>query len=201
LVRQAQGADEDIFADELAVARRGFPQGSAASPFAVETLLAPLFAQLPDCGASIGYADNFLAMAKGESDVVTISTAFWSALKAHPAGHLRPNEPRVFSPGQSIEFLGHELKRRDDHVEIKPTDRNQAEFAKRLDAGLRSIRKLNSEPVLAARSARELRQYVLSWTAAFKLCAGIESIRAKAFTFISLALSAGTKSTSTHFSS
>lgn len=78
--------DEDIWPDEFADARRGFPQGSATSPLAVEMLLAPLFSKLPACGEMLGYVDNFLAMAKDANDVVSMTVAFWSALKTHSAG-------------------------------------------------------------------------------------------------------------------
>ena len=56
----------------------------------------PCFSKLPACGEPVGYADNFLAMAKDANDVVSMTVAFWSALKAHPAGQLRPKEPRIF---------------------------------------------------------------------------------------------------------
>ena len=65
-------SDEDIWPNEFADARRGFPQGSATSPLAVEILLAPLFDKLPPGSAAIGYVDNFLAMSKDDNDVASI---------------------------------------------------------------------------------------------------------------------------------
>ena len=48
--------------------------------------------------------ENIVAMAKEKGDVVATTTAFWSALKAHPAGQLGPNEPKIFEPGNPIGF-------------------------------------------------------------------------------------------------
>lgn len=53
--------DEDVFPELFADARQGIPQGSAASPFAIEMLLSSVFDQLPACGEAVGYADNTLA--------------------------------------------------------------------------------------------------------------------------------------------
>ncbi len=176
-----------MFAEDLADARRGFPQGSAASSLAVEMLLAPLFGQLPKSGASIGYADNFLAVARNKADVVSMTEAFWSALKAHPAGQLGPKKPKVFEPGQPIEFLGHRLRSYHEVVRIDPTPQNRAGFRARLASGLSGIRAASSHPILAAQRMRKLRDYVFSWTAASRLCTDMESCRAHAVGLIALA--------------
>jgi hypothetical protein len=172
--------DEYMLGQELADARRGFPQGSAASSLAVESLLAPLFAQLPAAGALIGYADNFLAMAEKECEAVTMTTALWGALKAHPVGPLWPKQPKIFEPGKPIEFLGHSLQFHKGAVRIDPTPENCAEFEARLNKGLFRIRKATPEPACAKRLARRLKGYVMSWTAAFKLCTGMSSCRSHA---------------------
>lgn len=49
-----------------------------------------------------------------------------------------------------------------------------------LQAGLRKIGNFNSNSDRAQRYVRDLRRYVCSWCAAFKLCHGIDSYRAKA---------------------
>ena len=172
--------DEVIFAELFADARRGFPQGSAASPFAVEMLLAPLFYQLPLGGGSIGYADNFLAMAREERDVVSMTTAFWSALRAHPAGQFGPKEPKSYQPGQAIEFLGHSFRRTGGSVRIDPTNENLVNFKCQMNRALRQIHRLSEDPYRATSRARELRRYVRSWTAAFGLCTDVEGYGAEA---------------------
>jgi hypothetical protein len=180
--------DKDIWPDEFADARRGFPQGSATSPLAVEMLLAPLFSELPACGEMNGYVDNFLAMAKDANDVVSMTVAFWSALQAHPAGQLRPKEPRIFPPGSSIEFLGHRLQLVDGVVRIDPTQENLEEFENELMVGLAKIGKLSSSPSRAKQHIRELRRYVCSWTGSFKMCDDISIRRAKALNEIEKAM-------------
>jgi hypothetical protein len=138
--------DKDIWPNEFADARWGFPQGSATSPLAVEILLAPLFDKLPTCGKALGYADNTLIMAKEVNDVVPMTEAFWSALKEHPAGQLRPKEPRFFEPGAPIKFLGYRLELVDGVVRIGPTQENLEKFENELKVGLAQIRKLGSSP-------------------------------------------------------
>ena len=160
--------DEDVFPELFADARRGIPQGSAASPFAVEMLLSSVFDQLPACGEAVGYADNTLAMAKSEADVVSMNKALWSALKAHPAGHLRPKQTGVYSPGQPIDFLGHRLTLQGNKVRIEPTPENLAKYRVAVKRGLRRIAHETSFTARTKR-ARELRGFIRSWCAAFKM--------------------------------
>ena len=180
--------DKDIWPDEFADARRGFPQGSATSPLAVEILLAPLFSKLPTGGEMFGYVDNFLAMAKDANDVVSMTVAFWSALKAHPAGQLRPKEPRIFEPGSPIEFLGHRLHLVDGIVRIDPKQEHLEEFENEVKVGVAKIAKLSSSPDHAKRKIKELRRYVVSWTASFKMCDGIALRRSRALSEIDNAM-------------
>jgi hypothetical protein len=182
--------DELTFAELFADARRGFPQGSATSHLAVEMLLAPLFEPPPWGGTAIGYADNFLAMAKEENDVRLMTSAFWSALEAHPAGQLRPKQPRIFKPGTPIEFLGHILKLINGAVRIDPSRRNTEKFEATLRDGLRKIEACNSYSDHARRSARELRRFVCSWCVSFGSCSGIEVRRMRALQRIDMAIPA-----------
>jgi hypothetical protein len=175
--------DEDsgaTFTQLSADARRGFPQGSATSALAVEMLLAPLFEKPPPGGASIGYVDNYLAMAKDQSGAQSMATAFWSALKAHPVGQLRPSRVRYFRPGGSIEFLGHRLQLCDGVVRIEPTKKNKEEFENILRNGLDKIGNFRSNTDRVQRHIKELRRDVYSWTASFKLCDGMDDYRDKA---------------------
>src|SRR6266704_3207282 len=72
----------------LADARRGIPQGSAASPILAEMLLAPVLHQVPTGGEVVAYADNILVLTKSESDAVAMTESLEIALKKHPAGQL-----------------------------------------------------------------------------------------------------------------
>ncbi len=171
------GADEHYYATEFATARRGLPQGSAASPLVAEMLLAPLLADLPTCGAWIGYADNFLAMGKSEEDVVSMTSAFWGAVKAHPAGPLRLKPPFCTSRGVPFDFLGHRLRPLDGQVQILPSPENLAKFKAKFAFGLRSIHMCKGNHQYPA---QRLKLYVRSWTSTFRACAGIEKMRMQA---------------------
>jgi hypothetical protein len=186
--------DELIWPDLFADARRGLPQGSATSTLAAEISLAPLFNSLPAGGVMLGYADNFLAMAKDESDVMSTTLAFWSAAKAHPAGHFQPKKPLIYGPDSPIEWLGHELRLINGHVRIKPTRKNTEKFEKRLGDGLHKIKSLDATSSLKQRHVRELRRYVSAWCASFKLCEGMEQYRSKALDRVNKAVPISWKS-------
>ena len=162
--------------DELAKAQRGIPQGSAASPLVAEVLLAPMIYLIPEIGGIVAYADNILLLAKSKEDVVSMSNALWSALKAHPAG---PFQPKVkhFQATEPIDFLGHRFTRANGVVRIDPTPQNTAKFTKRMEAKLQRLKSAKLTPIARARRIRRLRREILSWTNAFKLCNNIETVR------------------------
>ncbi len=153
----------------LAEARQGIPQGSAASPLLAEMLLASALRQLPTGGEVFAYLDNFLVMAKSEQNAVSMTIALGSALKAHPAGPLRPKIKGRFRPGEPIEFLGHRLTAHHGTVTIEPSPLNQQKFEVTMKVGLARIKGNPFSPAVRARKIRELRKYVCSWASAFKL--------------------------------
>ncbi len=153
----------------LAEARRGIPQGSAASPLLAEMLLAPALKQLPTGGKVFAYLDNFLIMAKSEDDAVSMAKALGCALKAHPAGPLRPKIKGRFHPGEPIEFLGHRLTVQHGMVIIEPSPLNQQKFEVTMKLELARIKENSLSPAARARKVRELKTYVRSWASAFKL--------------------------------
>ena len=61
-----------MFAEEHAGAQAGFPQGSAASPLAMEMLLSSTALSVPATGASV-VCHNFLALGKTEQEAVATS--------------------------------------------------------------------------------------------------------------------------------
>ena len=161
----------------LAEARRGIPQGSAASPVLAEMLLALQLEQLPNLGQVFGYADNFLIMAKSEDDVASMAKALGCALKAHPAGPLRPKIRGLFRAGEPIKFLGHRLTLHEGMVLIEPSPLNRQEFEAKMNKELFCLNGKSLSPAARARKIRELRRYVCSWTAAFKLWPQAEMCR------------------------
>lgn len=93
-----------------------------------------------------------VAMGKSESDAVSMTLALWSALKAHPAGHLRPNEPRIFEPGKPIDFLGHRLTLQGKKVRIEPTPENLKKYSFAVERGVARIVDATSSTARANRA-------------------------------------------------
>jgi Reverse transcriptase (RNA-dependent DNA polymerase) len=160
----------------LAEARRGIPQGSAASPLLAEMLLAPLLFQVPAGGkvVVVAYADNILVMAKTASDADAMTNSLGLALKKHPAGPLWP-KIKSFPAGGPIEFLGHRLTAHGDKVRAQPTTENQEKFERRMKEGLARLRKPTLAPATRRRLARDLESYLSSYVSNFKLCDGVKA--------------------------
>jgi hypothetical protein len=173
-------ADEDgqesiLLVDTLAEARLGVPQGSALSSLIAEVLLAIPLKTLPIFGRVAGYADNILVMSNSETDGVAMSQALCSALKAHPAGPLRPKVRDFF--GRPIDFLGHRLTVIGGQVKIEPIPDNETQFQHGLASAFSCLNRTDISKERRTRKARELATYVRSWTAAFKLCVGMSERR------------------------
>ena len=172
----AKGDEGDPFmlARFSADARRGIPQGSAASSFIAEMLLAgPLKSLSDNVGVVPTYADNMLIMARCEKDAVTMKETLWGALKAHPVGHLQPKEQSKSGPGEPIDFLGHRLQLKGHDVKITPTPENDNDFYQHVTRGLKYVKKTSHSANARQRRARELRDYVGSWTDNFRRCDGM----------------------------
>src|SRR6266487_3701516 len=160
----------------LADARRGIPQGSAASPILAEMLLAPLLFQVPTGGEVVAYADNILVMTKTESVAVAMTESLGIALKKHPAGQLWP-KINCFPPGGPIELLGHRLTAHDDDLRIQPTARNRDRFEDKMNRGLARLKNSTLSPAARHRIVRELKSDLSSHAANFRLCDGMENYR------------------------
>jgi hypothetical protein len=171
------GEEPIMIVDVLAAARLGFAQGSASSSIVLEVLLSNVLKALPKTGKVAGYSDNNLTMAKSEKDGVMMSLALRSALKAHPAGPLRPTTRYFF--GNTIDYLGHRLTKFAGHVQIDPTPDNEAEFNDVLSSRLLRLKRPGLTKNQKARQALVLQRYVRSWCAAFKLCTGMTARRDK----------------------
>jgi hypothetical protein len=161
----------------LAEARQGIPQGSAASPLVAEMLLALPLKQLPNMGRVFGYLDNFLVTATSEDDAVSMATALGCALQAHPAGPLRPKIRGIFRSGEPIDFLGYRLTAQHGAAIIEPSPAKLQEFEAELKAGLARINSGSLPPAARTRKIQQLRTYIRSWTAAFRLWPGAEKHR------------------------
>jgi reverse transcriptase-like protein len=159
----------------LAEARRGIPQGSAASPLLAEMLLAPLLFQVPAGGkvVVVAYADNIIVMAKTASDADAMTNSLGLALKKHPAGPLWP-KITSFPAGGPIEFLGHRVTAHGDKVRAQPTPENQEKFEHRMKRGLARLRKPTLAPAARETLARDLQSDLSSYVSNFNLCDGVK---------------------------
>jgi len=136
----------------LAAARRGIPQGSAASPFIAETILAIALREVPKLGDIVAYGDNCLLLAKKESDMVTMMQTLETALKAHPVGLLTPKR-KLFHPGQPVEFLGHRLTLQSSgKIRVESSQKNWEKFERKIK---RQLNRLKYEKLSAAKRLRE----------------------------------------------
>jgi hypothetical protein len=157
----------------LADARRGIPQGSAASPLLAEMLLAPLLFQVPAGIEVVAYADNILVMAKTASDADAMTDSLRLALKKHPAGQLWP-KVTSFPAGGPIEFLGHRLTALGDKVHVQPTPQNREKFERKMKIGLAQLRKPSLTGAARDRLVRDLKSDLSSHVSNFKLCNGVK---------------------------
>jgi hypothetical protein len=154
----------------LAAARRGIPQGSAASPFIAETMLAIALREVPNLGDIVVYGDNCLLMAKKESDVVTMMEALETALQAHPVGLLTPKR-KLFHPGEPVDFLGHRLiPQPGGKIRIEPSQENCEEFERTIKRQLNYLKYEKLSAAARFRAQQKAKRYVRSWMAAFCLC-------------------------------
>ena len=159
----------------LADARRGIPQGSAASPLLAEMLLAPLLFQVPTAGkvVVVAYADNILVMAKTASDVDAMTESLGLALKKHPAGQLWP-KIKSFPAGGPIDFLGHRLTAHGDEVRVQPTPENREKFERNMKTGLAQLGKPSLTGAARDRLVRDLKSDLSSHVSNFRLCNGVK---------------------------
>ena len=162
--------DHGLFAEEFSEARRGIPQGSAASALVTELLLATTIANLPGNGRVVVYADNFLVMAREEGDAVSMTLALRDALRGHPAGPLWPKLVNCFEPAETeFEFLGYVFRRKAGSIDVAPSTKNLAKFEYKFSKSIDRARKSEDSNGKKHRQLRHLRKYVRSWTAAFSL--------------------------------
>jgi hypothetical protein len=161
-------------AKALSNARRGIAQGSAVASIAVEMLLAYPLKSLPADARVVAYADNMLVTGKTDEETASITSTLCSALKAHPAGHLKPKYKGHSFPGELVVFLGHQITHVDTTVNIAPSLKNEAKSAARVNKALAAIVNQKISNRKRRLIANDLRHYIISWTAAFSRCDGME---------------------------
>ncbi len=187
-----EGESEDTAKDYAVIAgqllpeaRRGIPQGSAASPLVSDLLLAPAIPDVSGAGAVVAYADNFLVMARAKNDAASILNALGSSLMEHPAGPLRPRLISQFTPATSeFEFLGYVFRRNGGEVSVAPTWKHLAQFDHRFAEGLDRSTRTEVPNEMKKRELKVMLRYVRSWTAAFSMWSEAKSFREKKMALI-----------------
>jgi hypothetical protein len=103
-------------------------------------------------------------LAKKESDVVTMTEALETALKAHPVGLLTPKRKR-FHPGQRVEFLGHYLiPQPDGKIRVEPSEENWKKFENDMRWQLKRLKyKSRLPPHVFWQSKRPEAMFDLGW--------------------------------------
>jgi hypothetical protein len=170
------GVESPLVTDAFVQARRGIPQGSAASNIVSEMMLSSLYHAHPADAPITGYADNSLLMGETEADVVSITKAFEGSLKEHPVGLLVPKHQGTFNKGESIDYLGHRLTMLAGKVMIAPHPDRLNDFGRELQRLLKRAKNA-PDPYQRGRAERAYRSFVFSWTANFGLCNGMDTVR------------------------
>jgi hypothetical protein len=100
------------FGEDWDPAQLGLIEGSKVSSFAAELLLAPICEELTARGAGqvINYADNFLLMAKSNSELRELRNILRKGLHTHPAGPLQVKDLQgIQSSNRPFIFLGYKF--------------------------------------------------------------------------------------------
>ena len=148
---------------------RGLPQGSSVSSLAVEILLAPVLDALPSIGRVVNYADNFLIMAKNQSDADDLVTALLSALKSHPAGPLYSSWITTPKLGEPFDFLGYTVSFSGETINFRPIDRRFQEFVDKFRERKRRLKKRLEKGSLTKADVVKLGKFVKSWCNGYPL--------------------------------
>lgn len=169
---QSWGSLEDMFiyySEALTEAQRGIAQGSATSSVVAEILLSSVFAQLPNFGAVLSYADNFLLLTQSSAEAVSMRKALSSALQAHPAGPLNLKTPKIYKQGQAVEFLGYKITMGKTKCHIEPTHENLLRFKTKFKRKLRGFEWAAASEPPPKRVVGKFKAFVTGWSNAFAL--------------------------------
>jgi hypothetical protein len=182
--------EPDLLDDALDRVRQGLPEGSAASSFVVEALLANAIHTISKIGVVVSYIDNILLLAKTKNDLASMCQYLRSALKAHPAGPFCVTS-KHFCPGGPIDFLGHRLTPTNGLIRIDPDNRNRQKLQtllSRVTSACASLKEGTLPALTRQEIAQRMKREVTSQTKWLKLCDGIGELRLKALAELEEAL-------------
>lgn len=162
---RARTSDEDI----QEVARRGIPQGSAASPLVAEIVMSHLLGGLTDHlpgGVLINYSDNTAFVFEGrQGEWHAIVERFRRALSEHPAGPFSITASAAQPVATGFRFLGYEWRKRGDIAEARVDPIHLA------DRVMNFRRDILDAPCIAPRVPLAIHRYrIRGYEGAFSLC-------------------------------
>ncbi|MGU3539788.1 reverse transcriptase domain-containing protein [Methylobacterium sp. A54F] len=142
--------------------QQGLPQGSAASPYAAELLIALVLnevsdGRLPASVLLVTYADNILVLGSAQDDVASACDVLTEAFKASAVGALELKTAGVKWLARGIDYLGYRIRSDGGSAIVRASSRNRDRIVRRVCSAAR-----RKEPKLSIdRLAR-------SWSASFK---------------------------------
>jgi hypothetical protein len=159
----------DFYSEYLTEAQRGIAQGSATSSVVAEVLLSSVFAQLPNVGTVLSYADNFLLLTQSSEEAASIRKALRCVLQVHPVGPLKLKAPKIYEPGQAVEFLGYQMTMKKMNCNVEPTPKNLHEFKSEFNRKLKKFKGAATSGPPPKKVVDKFKAFVTSWSNAFVL--------------------------------
>jgi len=161
------GAVADLSDTVPPAARRGIPQGAASSSYVTEVLLASVISALPQFIGVVSYADNILLLARTEAELLNAEKTCGRALKAHPAGRLRPVVKSRGHLTDGLIFLGNQFRLNNRLVEVWPSPDNLDRYQHQFDDALKQIRNNGLPYDVRHRCADKMSKNIKSWRSSF----------------------------------
>ena len=163
----------------LLAARRGIPQGSAASPLTANWSLSSLKWRTPKGAWLFNWADNFLILGMTEAVVDATAHSLAEAVAKAPGGAFDLIQKQKSSAENGFPFLGYWFRAVNGTVDVWPTVANDTKFGERLEylqdrarrrSALYASNDGSEQRDAALEAVADYRQYALSWASAFSIC-------------------------------
>jgi hypothetical protein len=166
---------DEVMGGLVALGRLGIPQGSPVSSLICEALLTDPIEQAMNHATLAQFGDNIVIVSESQVGVELTMKTLRTALASDPIG-LPSVKAKTYRPGQPFDFLGHRLSPISGTVVTEPSSSNVREFRNKFEWWRRKILKAESDKE-RCQLVELLRQYVWSWSSAFRLWDGATAHR------------------------
>lgn len=173
---------DEVLGGLVALGRLGIPQGSPVSSLICEALLTDAIEQAMKHGTLVQFADNIVILSECQAGVELTKKTLRTALASHPVG-LPSVKEKTYQLGEPFDFLGYRLSPVSGTVVIEPSRSNLREFRNKFDWWRRRILKAQSDKQ-RCQLGELLRQYIWSWSSAFRFWPGATAHRDQHFALI-----------------